>query len=410
MKNIIKSMLLLFTMFLAGCSNEGDSLRGEEPLLPGENIVHVTVHNDLTTRAARPIGGSQAANNVNKVQLVIYKSVDGSWMKDTGVEFKTTTGEIIADGLLNWTPAEDGQDWNVSHDVSQIVRIANLMSNTSYRIVGYGYNGDSEPFTKTEDNGSFQTESIPEVQEIFAGSIEATTNDVGIFDQNQTLRMDRQVAGMLACFKDVPVQYGRKTVAKVVVQVNRKASNIQFPSSDAFNGKDMQDRTGDSGYFPILTFNVSDINTGTTYYDNGKENIAIYAFNAVSGGQITGTDGKKPFAQEYTNIHSGLNLSGNSIFGACFLLPYDKHYSEQTFVVDLQDENGSLLKRMNIKLSDDSQVPDGGTAYACDIRRNYFYSLGKLDAPISLTTENDLIIIIDDSWDGVHEFEPDKSN
>lgn len=398
-KKIIKTMCLLAVVTLAGCSNQ---LAEDELLLPGKNLVRITVANNLTTRAARPIGNSNAANNVNHVQLVVYKkgTTDTTWEKDNSVEFATEAGTEISDGLLTWASSgDDGNAWNVSHDVTQTVYLKNLTAGTQYRIVGYGYNGETEPFVKEVNNGSFTTTSFPVVQEVFAGSIEPMTNAEGSFDEAQTLTLERQVAGMLARFKNVPAVWNGKNVDKVIVKANQKAANIFFPQNgedNIFNGTDMATGSG----FPLLTFNVSEIKTGTKKLNNNNGSKEVYTFNAVNNGTVD-DNGIGPFAEEYTAVHPGLELDGSEIFGACFILPYDKHYYTQTLWIELQDADGAVLQKWNVNVKS-GQTPTGGSMTVYDIRRNHFYSIDDID----LSKANNVIVIVDDRWDGVHELTP----
>lgn len=401
-KKIIKAMCLLVAVTLAGC---GNPLAEDELLLPGKNIVRITVANDLVTRAARPIGNSNAANNVDHVKLVVYKeSTPDTWERDDDVEFATEAGTVIADGLLTWASSGvDENDWNVSHDVTQTVYLNNLAAGTQYRIVGYGYNGDTEPFTIAEDEekGSFQTISFTDVQEVFAGYIEPQTNAEGSFDEAQTLTLERQVAGMLARFKNVPAVWRGKTVSKVIVKTYKKATNIFFPQigrDSIFNGASMADGTG----IPLLTFNVSEISTGTTALDKARE---VYTFNKVENGTVLGDGAKKPFAEEYTNVYPGLKLDSLEIFGACFLLPYDKNYTgrgAQTLWIELQKADGTLIQRWNVNVKKEQEPTDGSTT-AYGIRRNHFYSINVIDL-----FEDYVIVTVDDCWDGKHEFIPEK--
>lgn len=403
-KKTIKAMCLLVAVTLAGCDNPPVE---EELLLPGKNFVRITVANGLTTRAVRPIGNSNAANNVDHVQLVVYKkNTADTWVRDKSVEFTTNTGAVISGGLLTWTPSGDDENaWDVSHDVTQIVYLNNLTADTQYRIVGYGYNGDTEPFTKTEENGSFTTTYFPVVEEVFAGSIEPTTNTEGLFDQTQSLEMERQVAGMLARFKNVPAELNGTPVAKVVVKASHKASNIFFPQNglykpggtslpNTFNGVDMY-KEADSDGFPVLTFNVSEINTGTA------TESGVYTFNSVTGGKVSGN--KDPYAEEYTAVHPDLTLDGSEIFGACFLLPYDQNYSrEQTLWIELQTEDGEVLKKLNVNVKPE-QMPSGfGVTKNCyGIRRNHFYSMSEVDL-----SKNNVVVVIDNTWDGIVVINP----
>lgn len=405
-RKIIEAAFLMVAAALAGCDNP---LVDGGPLSPGESLVRITITDSQATRAVRPIGNSNAANNVDHVQLVVYAmNASGGWDEASDVEFAAENGLDIPNGLLAWhSSGDDGHNWDDSHDETQIVLLRNLVPETEYRIVGYGYNGENEPFTKSEDNGSFRTTSFAEVQEIFAGSIKSATNAAGAFDQAQPLILERQVAGMLARFRNIPAVWNSRDVAKVVVKTSVKAANITFPhngDSGIFNGVDMLSPADvNDPAFPLLTFNVAEISTGRKKLDESNETSKlVYTFNTVTEGKVNGD--KKPFAAEYTTVYPGLELDGLEIFGACFILPYDKHYNKQTLWIELLDADGAVLQKRNVNVKS-GQEPTGGSTSRYDIRRNHFYSIDNID----LSEANNVTVIVDDRWDGVHELIPSET-
>ena len=242
--------------------------------------------------------------------------------------------------------------------------------------------------------------------------------------------MDRQVAGLLAYLTGIPTKLvgtngTLETVEKVVVYANAKSSGITFPSIKDFNGKDCT-----IAKTALLTFDMSAI--ATNYVADATTQLAAkYTFNTITNGAIvgatSGNEDKYPYATGYSAAE-GLALKANSIFGACFVLPYDTHKDSQTLYIELQNGDGDALKTLNVTTTDAPSDVTGGSVAgtkAYDIRRNNFYSIGKKlatdntegdeddddeepnpdedeDNPIDVSEENEIVLLINDSWDVLH--------
>lgn len=443
MKKIYFFAALAATLAMAGCSNE-DFVNPTDPTNPtlGEGIVTIELTN-TTTRAARPLGSSAAANNVNSVKLVVLEKGDGNtYSVASGVSVEGAT-----DGVISWTaPAGEAPSGN-GHKTYQSVKLTGLTADAKYKIVAYGYNagtpGSAPTFTPAPTStdaavfevGSSSAAFTPE--EIFAGtSNEFTTDAEGNATTSVQVTMDRQVAGLLAYLTGIPTKLvgtngTLETVEKVVVYANAKSSGITFPSIKDFNGKDCT-----IAKTALLTFDMSAI--ATNYVADATTQLAAkYTFNTITNGAIvgatSGNESKYPYATEYTGakVASGLSLKANSIFGACFVLPYDAHKDSQTLTIELQNGAGTALKTLSVTTTeapDLSEETSTTTAakYAYDIRRNNFYSIGKKlatdnttgdeedddeeedpkpgdeDTPIDVSEENEIILLINDSWDVLH--------
>ena len=333
MKKLYFFAALAATLAMAGCSNE-DFVNPTDPTNPtlGEGIVTIGLTN-TTTRAARPLGSSAAANNVNSVKLVVLKDNSGTYSEDTNVKIDGDN-----DMVISWTaptgeaPSENG------HKTYKDVKLTGLTKSAKYKIVAYGYNaedaGGAAAFTATatsSDAAVFEVGSSAAFtpEEIFAGtSNEFTTDAEGNATTSVQVTMDRQVAGLLAYLTGIPTKLvgtngTLETVGKVVVYANAKSSGITFPSTLDFNGKDCT-----TARTALLTFDMSTIATNYVTDATAQED-AKYTFNTINDNTVTATgtvnQAAKPYASEYTNVPGDLTLKENSIFGACFVLPYDAH-------------------------------------------------------------------------------------
>ena len=444
MKKIYFFAALAATLAMAGCSNE-DFVNPTDPTNPtlGEGIVTIGLTN-TTTRTARPLGSSAAANNVNSVKLVVLEkeSKDGPYKVASGVSVDGAT-----DGVISWTAPTGEAPSTGGHKTYKSVKL-NISEKKvkTYKIVAYGYNaqtpGSAASFTvnTTSDAAVFEVGSSSAAftpEEIFAGTSEEFTTDAeGNFDTPVEVEMDRQIAGLLAYLTGVPTKLVNtsgelKTVEQVVVYANAKSNGIFFPSTTDFNGKYAATLTNNKT--ALLTFDMSAIATNYVA-DATTQTAAKYTFNTINDNTVTatgtGNQEAKPYATEYTNVPTDLTLKENSIFGACFVLPYDAHKDSQTLTIELQDGSGNALKTLKVTTD---QTPDlseetnktTDAKYAYDIRRNNFYSIGKKlatdntdgdeedddeddpdpddeDNPIDVSEENEIVLLINDSWDVLH--------
>lgn len=443
-------------MAFTACTNDDDAF------VPGDNntttvnegqVIEIAISNTGTgtTKAIRPIGSSAADNNVNKVQLTFYKQNADAWEAVTLASDKeSATGgslylsiaeagdngaSISNTGLITYTNADvdEGPSTPDRETKKAKISVKGLEASTQYKIVAYGYNGDAFPYgTPTDNQGVFSLadNATGTLEEVFADSYLAlTTEAVEVpgsdpattevkFNVAPKLVLERQVAGLLAYFEYVPAEIDGKIVKTIEVRANNEAQKFSFPAKDlttpSFNGSSMTNAEN-----VLLTFDMSKI--ALNYNATNAPTEGYYTFESVTGGTATTTTtatntdakGKKPYADEYTGA-TGLTLKANTIFGACYILPYNKHYNEQTLTIAFLDAEGNDLLVRDVTTD---QKPNDGTIYAYDIRCNNFYSIGKKlstedtdgedddddddDEPIDFRSDN-IVLVINDAWDVLH--------
>ena len=394
-KNVFKMSAFALMMALAACSNEEITTTqgGEETLLASEDVIEISLTN-TSSRAARPMGSSAAANNVNKLVLSV---LDAGGTVQTGVNVLLMDNNVAVSkgngtATIDWTATAGENPYNDSHDDSKTIKLTGLTASTTYTIVAYGYNGDPCPFTVTSKDDVTPPTTV---EEIFAEVTTVTTDGDGHF-KNTTITLERQVAGLLAYLKNVPAKIDNKDVNKVQIKANKKTTKFKFSTNNALNG--LADRVSDNNV--LLTFDVS------SYSDGNSDGIL----------DITGN----VYATEYTTAMrpSGLQLLDGTLFGACYVLPYDQHYADNTLVIEFLDGTGAVLETLAVK----SSIQVEGSYYQYDIRRNNFYSIGKKlysdntggdpdpdpdpvdpDTPIDLSGKDKIEVIINDAWAVLHD-------
>lgn len=421
------------TLAFTACTNDDDLGN-----IPGQGVttdegatfeISISNNGSGTTKGVRPVGSSAADNNVDKVQLKIYKEdATDTWKAVTlaNTEETATGGSLYlsiatsdasiasinaATGIITYNNADvtEGVPGDVDRENHKVkVTVKGLEASTDYKIVAIGYNGTDFPYGTfgtdiTDNKGVFTTTANAKsgfgLEEIFADSKIATTTknmatDAGStdikFNVAPNLVLTRQVAGILAYMQYVPAAIDGKRVEKVVIRANRKVSNFSFPAEDCakpeFNGVKPSDENSDD----LMTFTMANIATNYPTAPAAADAIpeeGFYTFNSMVAGKVE-ADGEdnnqtaKPFCDDYEAIApTDLALVENSIFGARFILPYDQHYAdapalESTLtIVFLGASDEELLVR---KVTTD-KVPttESGSATYYDIRCNNFYSIGK---------------------------------
>ena len=386
-------------MMLAACSND-DTVPVESPdVAQSGQTLTLTLNSGgdgLSTRAARPVNSSEAANNVTAVKLYIYNAA--------GTD---VTASALAAGTQNpivWTagpstPAAPGDNPSPAHKASQTVKLNKLATDGQYTVVAYGYNLSTDYTISGGGNAS----------DAFTATLPAATNESELFAGKNTfnvvngnieagtsseVELRRHVAGLLGYFKNVPILYPHPTtgiptvVAFVRVYASSHAPAFTFPSALLVNG------TGNNTKTKVLEFNLATLIT-----------------DFIAQTTAVGTDLTKTF-----NIPATTGLTAtvpNSILNGKFLIPFAKVASATTFTVQLENATGEVLKEWDIvnnALTGDKKV--------YDVQRNYFYSIGQkykasstdggtsdpgdADQPIDLSKETVVNITVNDAWDTIY--------
>ena len=428
------SMALAAMLAMAGCSNDDIAGVGGDDattttLAEGEGIVAINLSNTgIGTRAARPLGSSAAANNVDHVKLAVYSKNGAAWTK-AGVTIDSED-DADTDMVIDWTPLTDEVASETGHQENNTknVKLVGLQPNTTYKVVAYGYNGDSAPATITESEstpGVFTAKLTSGVEEIFAGeSVEVTTNSNAMFPLKAVeVEMDRHVAGLLAYLMDIPTRMENtekqmEVVKKVLVRANASSQAFTFPYNNANGLNGSEDGWQKTDKVTLLTFDMSN----ATNWNNGDPQGISYNFATVDGGQVSG--GKAPYATEYVEAMrpEKLTLKPNTMFGACYVMAYHEHVTGQTLTLELIGDNEDKpLKTFKVTNS-----AGDGDKYSYDILRNNFYSIGQKlyadndegdpdgegpeepgeddeDNPINVGGQSDeVMLIINDAWSVLH--------
>ena len=369
-------------MLFSACSND------EDVIIDGANDVNVSGEITLAlnaggsgaeTRAARPVYSSEAYSVVTDVELKLFKKNGENWVAATGVTTDLAEGWAIS----NWETQSAVSPGTTDNVTTKTVKLKNLDKSATYKLVAYGYKKDLT--TTLAWNAALATatpDANQDVEEIFAGETEFSTNEEGKISTTPVLvEMRREVAGVLGYFKNIPEKVGKTTVKSVRVYASSSNTAYNIPSLS------LQNQCGTAGTERVTVLNLAIPTEGVTVVEG------IYNW--------AGKD------------ETNLKTEANSLLGGCFLVPFAKVVGKATFTIALCDGNGNDLKTWTGVL-DQKQTGEDDTKIF-NVNRNYFYSFGKKlkanttkpdpenpDEPIDLSVNTEITIILNNAWGVIH--------
>lgn len=360
---------------------EKEEAAGGLEVNPGEGIVKFSLSEKMS-RAARPVASSENTINVNTIVFKFCKYDDDT--EDTGNKIAG-----VFDGLGNPLRGVTYSGNTITLDLEKYdysdmyIKIQDLTTASKYYIFAYGYNkstGESDlnvsfsggKFTYSassyQDKDGNPTRLNHIDQEIFAGFVETEVNEHGLFNKECSLTLERQVAGLLAYMSQVPAYVlddkgvNRKVTAIKIV-TGMTVTGIKFPEYSEYNGV-----SNSYGIIPLLTF---DVTKADDYIDKGIGDILTFE----------NQENKILLANEMEGITlpTGFACDENTLFGGCFLCPFDSDRSNENFNTleivyydgEAKDEEEYIIK--SVPLKTDKDVTDSNKFNIC---RNNFYSIG----------------------------------
>lgn len=424
----------LFSAFAAGmvmlsaCSNDGDLTGGDESNDAVQEIVLQVANagEGLQTRAGRPLLSSEAKQTIENVKVIICDESNNIVKEKTFTDWNDADSKVYGkDGGAH------GREATLTYTGD------NKLPNGTYTIYAFGYSNNSDYkdlTTKISDlteGKSFSKNTILNLkdgvkgEEIFAGStaqFEINDNQKGF---TQTVVLNRQVAGTFGYFDKIPYVAG--------------AAKLQLVASNGNTGLVL------GGFNSLdLTGNGTGNGTNVKYVVNGTTaatNNVVYTINLKDwftdvkddnhDGLIDDTKWAKPVS--YANAE----FAPGSVFGGTFLIPFAKVTSANTFVLQLTNDAGDVLKSWAVKLpSTDGQLSEytlsswnsetsvfANTSNTKDVAdkysvvRNHLYGIGKRsldkpttpgtdpDKPEPLNKKQELTLRVNDNWEVIHQME-----
>lgn len=429
-KNYFFSALAVGMVMFSACSSDNDLANGGNGSNDAVQQIVLQVANagdGMQTRAGRPLLSSEAKQTIENVKVIIC---DGTKI----VKEKTYT---------HWNEDTDskvyGKDGGAHGREATLTYTGDdKLPNGTYTIYAFGYSNNSDykdlttQISDLTEGKPFSGNTILNLkdgvkgEEIFAGStaqFEINENQKGF---TQTVVLNRQVAGTFGYFESIPYVVGATKLQLVASNPNKSLVLGNFNSFD-------------------LTGNGTGNGTNVKYVVNGTNpavDKVVYTidltkwFKAIKDGNNDGLiDADAANWNKPTTI-TGASFKTGSVFGGSFLIPFQKN-DNQTFVLQLVNDNGDVLKSWAVKLpSDDGQLSEytlsswnsatsvfANTSDTKDVAdkysvvRNHLYGIGERsldkpttpgtdpDKPEPLNKKQELTLRVNDNWEVIHKME-----
>lgn len=368
-KKILLGITLLGALSFYSCSDETviDSETGQE-VGNNEQVISLTILNSgdgLTSRAGRPLYGTEAKQTIDKVRL---------WICDSN-------GKVVY--------IKDYSDWqsdSESYDNGRMTNfvLENRLTAGTYTVyaIGYDLNSDYDlsVFKGLQVNGNYTSNTIiakksggnmAHGEEFFAGSLnlDLSASDISKGFKKEVV-LNRQVAGAYIYVNEIPYMSGNSRYIRLVASAKNDKlvfgnfANIDIASNGGastaakfvVNGTSAATLTGDE-------YEICKIDLNDWFYSISDENsdglIDATVESDPTDCQYPGKQGnnwKNPYKEAASQTSTDYpTFRRGSVFGGEFIIPFAKEAGKQTLKLQLLDGNNQELLSWNINLSSTDQ-------------------------------------------------------
>lgn len=370
-KKFLFGITLLGALSFYSCSNETviDSETGQE-VGNNEQVISLTILNSgdgLTSRAGRPLYGTEAKQTIDKVRLwicdsegnVVYIKDYSNWQSNSESYENGRMANFILDNRLTagtYTVYAIGYDSESDYDLTALTGLTTESTYSPNTII-----------SKTSDGGE-----TAHGEEFFAGSLklDLTASDISKGFKKEVV-LNRQVAGAYIYVNEIPYMSGNSRYIRLVASAKNEklvfgnfanidiASNGGAASAAKFvvNGTDAA--TLDDGEYEICTIDLQ--KWFCSIVDNNSDGLIDATVESNPDGcqypNAQGNNWKNPYkskAEASSSIDYPTFRRG-SVFGGEFIIPFAKVAGEQTLKLQLLDSSSQELLSWNINLSSSDQ-------------------------------------------------------
>lgn len=419
MKKFFLFAMTAATMLFTACSSDDNAAVNEEGGV--QRIVFSVENSGQNTRAGRDLKSSEAKQTIENVKAIIVDATTHKILKVKDFAAWSTTAE-------DYTTGGHGkkQEW--------VLEGGERLAAGTYRVYAFGYHTGTQytdlatklaALTVGSDyeNNLFVNTTEVTAEEIFGGRQEFTlSNDNGSLSTQVVLH--RQVAGVFVYAKEIPYVAG---AAKLSLYASDNNKTLAIYDFDPVNGNQLVNNGG---------------NDNSKYINGGS---SAGATTLIASAPLT--DWFTTIAEDANHLVDATNwistghthLADGSVFLGKFIIPFLKRGSEQTFVLKLEDASSNELRKWNIKLPSGDALTTASTIHVWNgtdafnnnttytetvntysVWRNHLYGVGKKlkddttggedpsdpgddDNPQTLNTKQDIILMVNDNWEVLHE-------
>lgn len=367
-KKFILGITLLGALSFYSCSNETviDSEIGQE-VGNNEQVLSLTILNSgdgLTSRAGRPLYGTEAKQTIDKVRL---------WICDSG-------GKVVyIKDYSNWqSNSESYENGRMTNFV-----LENRLTAGTYTVYAIGYDSKSDydlaalTGLTTESTYSPNTiiakkngSSMTHGEEFFAGSLplNLSASDISKGFKKEVV-LNRQVAGAYIYVNEIPYMSGKSQYIRLVASAKNEklvfgnfanidiASNGGAASAAKFVVNGTSPATLTDNEYEICMIDLQ--NWFYSIVDNNNDGLIDATVESNPDGcQYPGKQGnnwKNPYKPTDPNSTDYPTFRRGSVFGGEFIIPFAKVAGEQTLKLQLLDSSSQELLSWNINLSSSDQ-------------------------------------------------------
>lgn len=368
-KKFIWGITLLGALSFYSCSDETviNSETGQE-VGNNEQVLSLTILNSgngLTSRAGRPMYGTEAKQTINKVRLwicdsnnkVVYIKDYSDWQSDSESYENGRMANFILDNRLtagSYTVYAIGYDLNSDYDLTAFTGLTTESTYSPNTIISKTSNGDE---TKHGE-------------EFFAGSLklDLTASDISKGFKKEVV-LNRQVAGAYIYVNEIPYMSGKSQYIRLVASAKNEklvfgnfanidiASNGGAGTAAKFVVNGTEAATLDDGEYEICTIDLQ--KWFCSIVDNNSDGLIDATVETDPAGcQYPGAQGnnwKNPYKPTDPNSTDYPTFRRGSVFGGEFIIPFAKVAGEQTLKLQLLDSSKNELLSWNINLSGSDQ-------------------------------------------------------
>lgn len=409
----------------SACSKTESGIVPESDGAAQQIVLQVANGGDLTTRAGRPMYGSEAKQTIENVKLIICDA---------------SNQVVYAEDIASWNTDQVSTTYKTGgHGREKVVELKGenkLPGDATYTVYAIGYHSSSD-YTNINDavvnirkGGTFnenvkltlnQAAGNKIGEEIFAGSVKITTKTGKGFKTPVVL--NRQVAGVFGYVHEIPFFEGATNLKLVASARNTRLVLGHFANEQiATNGGAANVNYVINGETPADDKVLFDIKLSDWFSE----------IKAGENGMIdTVGTWKNPYAAE-------ANFKRGSVFGGNFVIPFAKT-TGNTLVLQLT-KGTEVLREWIVKLpAGDEQLKEHDlltwktdnfasekntdVSKVYNIVRNHLYGIGTRnedkpvdpdkpnpeptdpDEPESLNNKHELVLQVNDNWEVIHKME-----